>query len=87
MMIPQVSVETLIRDLFEEQALALGGLVAVHDIKDDLVWRIVRNMDVIRSKTLRRLENADADESDAMNKPNFVPHPAIEEFLAKLRRN
>ena len=86
MMIPQAEVEVLIRDLFEEQALALGGLVAIHDIENDLVWRLVRNMDVIREKIFRRLENSQyADEDIPRGEAQLEPHPAIEEFLARLR--
>ena len=78
----------LIDDLFEEEALVLGGLVAVHEVDDDLVWRLVRNLDVIRGKVLRRLEDRAADDRDVPSPrhPNLKPHPAIEDFLLSLRR-
>ena len=65
----------LIDDVFEEEALVLGGLVAIHDIEDEMVWRLVRNFDVIRRKALGRLDD----------EPAPKPHPAIEEFLHKMR--
>jgi hypothetical protein len=78
----------LIHDLFEEEALVIGGLLALHDVDDDLVWRLVRNLDVIRAKVLRRLEAVDpgrgADPEAAP--PRVRPHPAIEDFLLRLRR-
>ena len=87
-MISTIEAKALINDLFEEEALVIGGLIAVHEIDDDLVWRLVKNLDVIRGKTLRRLEDkAPADEDGPQSRtPNLKPHPAIEEFLLSLRR-
>jgi hypothetical protein len=87
-MISKAEVKELILDLFEEEALVIGGLVAVHEVEDDLVWRFVRNLDVIRRKVLRRLEDKDLDDEGKMSpkSPNLKPHPAIEQFLLGLRR-
>lgn len=83
-MISTADAKALINDLFEEEALVIGGLVAVYEMDDDLVWRLMKNLDVIRSKILRRLEDqAPADE--APRRPNLKPHPAIEEFLRSIR--
>lgn len=87
-MISKAEARELIDDLFEEEALVIGGIVAVHDIDDDLVWRLVRNLDVIRGKALRRLgdKNGGAAAGEALRRPNLKPHPAIEDFLLKIRR-
>jgi len=87
-MITKAEARELITDLFEEVALVIGGLVAVHEIEDDLVWRLVKNLDVIRGKVLRRLEDKElADEgSPPPRRPSLKPHPAIEDFLLTLRR-
>lgn len=87
-MISKADARELINDLFEEEALIIGGLVAVHQIEDDLVWRLVKNLDVIRGKALRRLEDkAPADGDGAPpQRANLKPHPAIEDFLLALRR-
>lgn len=87
-MISKAEARDLITDLFEEEALVIGGLVAVHKVDDDLVWRLVKSLDVIRGKILRRLEDEEpADESRPHHqKPNLKPHPAIEDFLLSLRR-
>ena len=55
---------------------------------DDLVWRLVKNLDVIRGKVLRRLEdNVTGDEDGPPpRRPNLKPHPAIEDFLLSVRR-
>jgi len=72
----------LIDRVFEEEALALGGMVAVHELADDLVWRLVRNMDVIRGRVLRDLKDRPAITAEKM----LTPHPAIEGFLSSLGR-
>ena len=87
-MIGKAEVQELINDLFEEEALVIGGLVAVHKIEDDIVWRLVKNIDVIRRKVLRRLEDKAPEDGDGgpARRPNLKPHPAIEDFLLSLRR-
>lgn len=66
----------------------IGGLVAVHRVDDDLVWRLVKNLDVIRGKTLRRIDAREKNggDADATARPNLKPHPAIEDFLLAIRR-
>jgi hypothetical protein len=87
-MISKAEAKELINDLFEEEALVLGGLVAVHEMDDDLVWRLVKNLDVIRGKILRRLEDNELTDDTAVppRGPNLKPHPAIEDFLLSLRK-
>ena len=87
-MMRKSDVKDLIRDLFEEEALVIGGLVAVHKVEDDVVWRIVKNLDAIRRKYLRRLEDKDPDDDGGgpPRRSHLKPHPAIEDFLLTLRR-
>ena len=88
-MISKADAKKLINDLFEEEALVLGGLVALHDIEDELVWRLARILDLIRRKTLNRLNRSgdvDSFEPDA-ERPNLKPHPAIEHLLINIRRS
>ncbi len=87
-MISKAEVRDLITDLFEEEALIIGGLVAVHKVDDDLVWRLVKGLDVIRGKTLRRLEDEESGDQAGPqpHRANLKPHPAIEDFLLSLRR-
>lgn len=84
-MLSNESAKQLILDLFEEQALVIGGLVAVHDVDDDLIWRLMKNLDVIVNKTLDRLNDRDI-QTKPVQPAEAKPHPAIEEFLLKLRR-
>lgn len=87
-MITKTDVRQIINDLFEEEALVLGGLVAVHVLDDDLVWRLVKNLDVIRGRFLRRIESRDAsgEGDDSAAQSSLKPHPAIEDFLLNIRR-
>ena len=83
--IPCSEVKALIRNLFEEEALALGGLVAVYEIEDDLVWPLVRTLAVTRRRVLRRLDAGASRDGGQERRPVSKPHPAIEEFLIRLR--
>jgi len=74
----------LVVDLLEEEALTIGGLIAVHDVEDEFVWRLFRSLDAARRKALRQL--AKNDTAGARRRLRPRPHPAIEEFLANLRR-
>ena len=87
-MINHREVKQLILDLFEEEALAIGGLVALHNVEDDVVWRIVNNLDMIRQKAIRRLEswNSNNPKGEPVGGADLKPHPAIEEFLMKLQQ-
>ncbi len=87
-MITKAEARELITDLFEEEALVIGGLVAIHKVDDDLVWRLVKNLDVIRGKVLRRLEDKEVPDDTALppNRSHLKPHPAIEDFLLSLRK-
>jgi hypothetical protein len=89
LMITKAEVRELITDLFEEEALLIGGLVAIHKVDDDLVWRLVKNFDVIREKILRRLEDEELSENAGPPPPmpHLKRHPAIEDFLLSLRRS
>lgn len=87
-MITKAEARELITDLFEEEALVIGGLIAVHKVDDDLVWRLVKNLDVIRGKVLRSLEDQEIPDDTALSphRPHLKPHPAIEDFLLSLRK-
>ena len=87
-MLSKAEVKELINALFEEEALVIGGLVVIHKVEDDVIWRLIKNIDVIRRKILRRLDDQDPDDEGGgpPKRPNLKPHPAIEDFLLSLRR-
>jgi hypothetical protein len=88
-MIGNAEARAVIDDLFEEEALIIGGLVALHSIEDEVIWRLIRSLDAIRRKALRRLadEEPTDDDTSEPGEINRRPHPAIQEFLLKLRRD
>ena len=87
--ITRAQTRKLITEAFEETALVLGGLVAVHRVDDDFVWRFVKGLDAVCSKVLRRIDERDtaAEADTADGNSRLRPHPAIEDFLLKLRRS
>jgi len=87
-MLTMTEARELVDDLFEEEALLVGGLAAVRGMDDDLVWRLMRSLDAIRRKVLRRLGDTGPDDGGGMpsEQSNLKPHPAVEEFLIKMRR-
>ena len=85
-MLSKTEVEDLICDLFEEEALVIGGMIALHGMEDSMVWRLMRNIDEIRRKTLKRLEDRFPNvEGPSRDKPNKRLHPAVEEFLLRAK--
>ena len=87
-MLSRAEVKGLINALFEEEALVIGGLVALHKVEDDVIWRLIKSLDSIRRKYLRRRdeEGPDDDGGGPPKRPNLKPHPAIEDFLLAIRR-
>lgn len=81
-MLSATEARDLIDTVFEEQAVALGGLLAVHRVEDELVRSLVRILDAIRDRALARA--TEGASSDCTHAPR--PHPAIREFLARLGR-
>ncbi len=86
-MIGKAEARSLIDDIFREEALVIGGLAANHGLDDDLVWRLVRNLEAIRGRVLRRLDDEPPlDETEPEREhPSMKPHPAISDFLRCLR--
>mgnify|MGYP001567635097 CR=1 FL=1 len=75
----------LISNLFEEEALLLGGIVALHPVGDDVIRKLVSGLDRLRARYLERL-GADPGRSPVpATGTGSAPHPAIEQFLRKVR--
>ncbi len=87
-MMTQAETKELIADLLEEETLLIGGLLAVHEVDDGFIWELFRNLDIVRGKLIQRIETNYPLESEMgqAREPDLKPHPAIEEFLLKLRR-
>ena len=81
----EAEVKDMLDSTFEEEALIIGGLVAIYDVGNDVVSKLMNGLDAVRDKALKRLERGRTKENGARPRPDFTPHPAIEEFLAKVR--
>lgn len=82
---PKETAKQVVLDLLEEQALALGGCVAIGDIPDPAVWRLVRALEAAGSRVLGELDEPEA--ADAREGLNLTPHPAVEYLLHRLREH
>ena len=78
--------KALLADLLEEEVLVLGGYLARHELRDELIWDVVRSFDLIRRRALARIEQVVFRREDEI-KPDAKcsPHPAIEDFLHRIQ--
>ncbi len=88
-MLNDAGTRELLESIFEKEALVIGGLAATGALEDEPVWQLIRSLDAIRQEALRSLGDADggADGLDPARSPERQPHPAVEEFLLKIRRS
>ncbi|MCY3017542.1 MAG: hypothetical protein NTW87_00725 [Planctomycetota bacterium] len=77
--------ETLLDELFEQEALVIGGLVALHGMDDKVLCSLMRSLDDLRTSFRQRIAARAAKAADAQAAPLPKPHPAIQRFLHKLR--
>lgn len=86
-MLSKQKAKELILRIFEEEVLVIGGLAAMSKFDDELLWRLMRNLDAILGKSLAAVTDNDNTHRVQLKRDSMVrPHPAIEEFLAKLKR-
>ena len=76
----------LVRALFEEITLFVGGFVAVNGMPEPAVGRLVTGLDEIYSRAIRRLEETAPPDPFRGRTLDLRPHPRIVEFLEKLGR-
>ncbi len=81
------SADQVLVDAFEETALVLGGIFAVHDVNDEAVWQAAKSLSVIYRKARTAIRNACAGEALEPDERDAEPHPAIVDLLAELRRD
>ena len=78
--------EALIRDSFDDIALLVGSIAAIHSLDDDILWSLMKRLDRIRVKLLRSLQGGAVREDfepGSMRPPRT--HAAVDEFLARNR--
>jgi hypothetical protein len=78
--------EAIVQDAFEDVALLIGTVAAIHGFEDGIVWTLLRRLDRVRLRTLDRLPQADTSmKGDKECPPPNLSHPALEEFLIRSR--
>jgi len=85
-MLSHSDVRRLIDGVFEEEALVIGGMAALRELNDDAIWQLIRSLDSIRSRTIRSLDRQDTRTRAKSQRIDLRPHPAVQDFLIKLRR-
>ena len=85
-MIERSHVRELLMDLFQEEALMLGGLIAIYHPEDEFIWRLFRNLDAIRRKAFRRMEGESQERGASVERDNPATHPALSAFLDGIGR-
>lgn len=84
-MLTNNEVEALLDELFEQEALVIGGLVALHGMDDKALCSLMRSLDELRTRFRRRIAAHGAKAADVQASELPKPHPAIQRFLCKLR--
>lgn len=79
--------EEVLIDAFEEVALVLGGIFAVHRVDGQVIWQAAKSLSVIYRKAREELRSAGSGGSRAHAERKPEPHPAIVELLAQLHRD
>jgi hypothetical protein len=72
----------VVNDIFREEALLIDNLATDYEMKDDLIWALCRNLDLIRLRSLKKYNQKQFNEN---NKPRLNPHPAVRELLRKIK--
>lgn len=79
-------VQRLLDDIFEEQALVVGGLMELHDASAVFVRQFFKSLAATRTHALERLAGGDTTPA-AVRGSGAAARPAVEEFLAEIGRS
>ncbi|MCP4582102.1 MAG: hypothetical protein GY839_10820 [candidate division Zixibacteria bacterium] len=82
-MTEQCEAKEVVSDIFREEALLIGGLATNYNLEDALVWELCRNLDLIRSRILRKIDK----HREKAVQLKSSPHPAVQELLRKIKEN
>lgn len=77
--------QRLLDETIEDIALVFAGIFAEHGVRDEVVWKAMKHLDISRAQALARLEDAAADANRPKPSAQARLHPAVEALLAKLR--
>jgi hypothetical protein len=83
---PRPSVAAEIDRFFREIVLCLGGIFAVQECEDALVWQITKSLDRIYQRTRARLFDSKGSLENDVPQRRMEPHPAVEDLLSRIGR-
>ncbi len=87
-MIENIQVKRIILDMFREEALLLSGLFTAYEVPDDFIWRVMKNLEILAQNTMRQIDNQhQSADTQIHSRRTGSPHPAVAEFLSKLKRH
>jgi len=72
-----------LREIFRQLVLTLGGIFAVYDADDDLIWAVTRALDQVFEAHLAPAADEPIEWASARH---HRPHPAVVELLAAIDR-
>ena len=78
--------ETLLRQCFRGQVEVLGRIFAKHQVPEEAIWEVVRELDVLYQKVRRELGGSVQAEGSVAPGRQPQPHAAILRLLDKLDR-
>jgi hypothetical protein len=84
--VTRAEVHRLIEDLFQEEALVLGGLVEIHNVGDAFVEQLFRSLTRVREHALERIGWIPDAGPPQPGRQEARRRPAIEQFLSELHR-
>jgi len=80
-------VRRLLDDLLEDLVLSLGGIFVLFEVEDEVVRRVARLFDAVRIRFLAKISSAEGARQTERAQYGLLPHPAVEEFLRKIRED
>ena len=83
----RATAQEVLVDAFEETGLVLGGIFAVHEVDDEVIWQTAKSLSVIYRKARDAIRSADSEPPSGPPERKPEPHPAILEFLTQLQRD
>jgi hypothetical protein len=83
---PRAAAAAEIDRFFREIVLCLGGIFAVHEVDDAIVWQVTKSLDRIYQRTRARLLERDSSSDSDVPQRRANPHPAVEDLLTRIGR-
>jgi hypothetical protein len=80
----QTATEKEIQRFFREVVLCLGGIFAVREVEDDLVWQVARSLDRIYLETRARVCRSGNGAVAQTAQRRLERHPALVHLLDRI---